>query len=61
MDKSCVQLRPFAKIVPFGTPLLLTQLFLLINGALPQWKPMDENSCEHDFHPYVSHWLNFWT
>ena len=61
MPKSYVQQRPFAKIVPSGTPLLLPQLFLLINGALPQWKPMDENSCKHDVHPYASHWLNFYS
>ena len=26
---------------------------------LPQWKPMDENSCERDFHPCGFQWLNY--
>ncbi len=39
--------------------LLLTQLTFAHKRALPQWKPIKENSCEHDFPSCGSHWLNY--
>ena len=51
--------RAIRKIVS-STLSVASRLIFAHIRALPQSKPMDENSCEHDFHPYDSDWLNYY-
>jgi hypothetical protein len=53
-----VQPAPFAKPCVTALPAAYAANFAH-KRALPQWKPIKENSCEHDFPSCGSHWLNY--
>ncbi len=53
-----VQHAPFAKS-RFQRSFAADAALFAHKRALPQWKPIDENSCKHDFYPCVFHWLNY--